>query len=223
MLKSSIRMSHVRDLTMVWSSGLTAHIAWFTLAWWSVGSACFDRASRGFALHFANALQRPKHTSQGDHKDIIWDCYEADKFNNCTHRAPLLHPLAILCYINYHQLAMFGFVEPYGGPCQRYCARFTRRKWRMSMRVRNIAAEAGLAPWLSNRLDSTCRTGLEEDPSSNCFKRFFSYLMSWCRRSPALHVPLRLPSASQAWSRTLAGSVPSVSANPQYVSHAVVG
>ena len=31
------------------------------------------------------------------HKEIIGDCYEADKFNNTTHLAPLLHPLAMLC------------------------------------------------------------------------------------------------------------------------------
>ena len=46
------------------------------------------------------------------------------------------------------------------------------------MRVRNIAVGAGLAPWLSDRLDSICRAGFEEDPSSNSCKRFFSHLMS---------------------------------------------
>jgi hypothetical protein len=35
------------------------------------------------------------------HKEIIGDCYEADKFNNATHLAPLLQPLAILCYIHW--------------------------------------------------------------------------------------------------------------------------
>ena len=35
------------------------------------------------------------------HKEIIGDCYEADKFNNSTHLAPLLHPLAMLCYIHW--------------------------------------------------------------------------------------------------------------------------
>ena len=77
-----------------------------------------------------------------------------------------------------HPLTMLGIVEPYGGPCRRYCDRFTPRKWRVSMRVRNIAVGAGLAPWLSDRLDSICRAGFEEDPSSNSCKRFFSHLMS---------------------------------------------
>ena len=80
------------------------------------------------------------------HKEIIGDCYEADKFNNTTtSRASVTsfgHALL-------NPLNMLEIVEPYGGPCRRCCDRFTERKWRLSMRVRDIAVGAGLASWLS--------------------------------------------------------------------------
>ena len=49
-------------------------------------------------------LQRPKHTSQGDHRRLLW----SRQFNNSTHLAPMLHPLAMLCYIHWLCLELWG-------------------------------------------------------------------------------------------------------------------
>ena len=128
-----IKWQRVRKLYVA-STNTHLHLVMFLMLFF------FSRPSRGFALHIAK-LCKGRRTHQGDQMRQQGNRQIQQLYTPCTSATSFGHTLL-------HPLAMLGFVEPYGGPCRRSCARFTHRKWRMSMRVRNIAVGSGLVPWL---------------------------------------------------------------------------